>query len=139
MSEEIFTSIDQIKDEFFPKDKIKEDICEICKKNKATINYANSPLDFAHGFVRRICKSCYNKIMKDNEWYKCGVKNTVRAIKEIARQYRNDILKIPVHTLKKNKKGHSKTPEDMRQICAEAFDNFMKEIQVKKIKEKKND
>jgi hypothetical protein len=68
-------------------------------------------------------------MIKDSTWYKCWVNDTILTVKEIARQYRNDILKIPVHTLEKGRKSHSKTPEEMRLICANAFNDFIIEIQ----------
>lgn len=47
-------------------------LCQKCKKNKATITYANSILDYTHGFSESICQGCYDKIKKDNTWYKEG-------------------------------------------------------------------
>jgi len=46
--------------------------CSRCKKNKATITYANSVMDFAHGFSERICQTCYDNQKKANGWYKAG-------------------------------------------------------------------
>jgi protein-arginine kinase activator protein McsA len=34
-------------------------LCTRCKKNKATITFANSILDWTHGFAEYICKDCY--------------------------------------------------------------------------------
>lgn len=49
--------------------------CTRCKKNKATITFANSMLDWTHGFAKRICQECYDKQMKASEWYKQGYKD----------------------------------------------------------------
>lgn len=53
-------------------------ICERCKKNEATIGYTESILSYSHGFVEEICKECYNKMMKNSEWYKQGFENGKR-------------------------------------------------------------
>jgi len=37
--------------------------CEICKKNKAGIEYAESFTDYSHGFSKMICNGCYKKIL----------------------------------------------------------------------------
>ena len=34
-------------------------ICNRCKKNTATITFANSILDWTHGYAEQICKDCY--------------------------------------------------------------------------------
>jgi hypothetical protein len=36
-------------------------ICSVCHKNKADIQFCNSALDYAHGFVVHMCKDCYRK------------------------------------------------------------------------------
>jgi len=52
--------------------KIKQHICTRCKKNKATIKYTASATDYAHGFIEDICQECYDKQMKNSDWYKQG-------------------------------------------------------------------
>ena len=47
-------------------------LCSRCKKNEATITYASSIMDFAHGFSERICQTCYDNQKKANGWYKAG-------------------------------------------------------------------
>lgn len=47
-------------------------VCVRCKKNKATMTYANSQLDAIHGFTQEICQECYDKQMKESGWYKAG-------------------------------------------------------------------
>jgi len=33
--------------------------CHICKKRKVKINYAESLLDYTHGFKMPMCRQCY--------------------------------------------------------------------------------
>lgn len=47
-------------------------ICQRCKKNKATIEYTEGALAFAHGFVEYICKECFDKMQKATPLYKRG-------------------------------------------------------------------
>ena len=62
---------------------IKEgDICTRCKKNKATLVYTNSQMDFIHGFTEKICQECYDKQMKESDWYKQGIQSERARIKE---------------------------------------------------------
>jgi len=35
--------------------------CDDCKTHKATIPFANSTMDFVHGFALNICRCCYLK------------------------------------------------------------------------------
>jgi hypothetical protein len=53
-------------------------ICVKCKKSKATIVFANSVLDWTHGFSQNICDECYDKLMKTNEWYKKGYEDGLK-------------------------------------------------------------
>jgi hypothetical protein len=47
-----------------PSSKVKNK-CQVCKKKKATITYAQSFLDYTHGFAERLCKDCYrNKLQR---------------------------------------------------------------------------
>lgn len=54
-------------------------LCSRCKKNKAKITYALSFLDWTHGYSEEICQGCYDKIMKNNPWYKQGFKDGVKS------------------------------------------------------------
>jgi methanogenic corrinoid protein MtbC1 len=73
------------------KDKSNKDICEICKKNKATMNYADGFMEYTHGFIQRICRGCYNKKMESNTWYKQGVED---GKKEVKSQERKRIIEM---------------------------------------------
>lgn len=55
--------------------KSKPGFCERCKINKATINYTDSLMSYAHGFVEHICRECYDKEKHSNTWYKEGYKD----------------------------------------------------------------
>ena len=59
-----------------------EKICNRCKKNKATLTYADSVLGWTHGFTEEICQECYDKEMRGNTWYKKGRQDKAREIKE---------------------------------------------------------
>ncbi len=37
--------------------------CNICKKRKGTLTFAESVMDFVHGFKQKICKQCYKEIL----------------------------------------------------------------------------
>jgi len=52
----------------------KEILCERCKKNKATITFTESVLNWLHGFKEEICQECYDKQMRESNWYKIGLK-----------------------------------------------------------------
>jgi hypothetical protein len=58
------------------------DLCVRCKRKKATMTYAAGYMDFAHGMTERICKDCYDIQMKDNEWYKQGFRDGLKAGKK---------------------------------------------------------
>ena len=53
--------------------KSNDNLCQRCKKNEATLNYADSYLNATHGFIEHICQECYDKIRDNNAWYKEGV------------------------------------------------------------------
>jgi hypothetical protein len=40
-------------------------------------------MDYLHGNKMMMCQDCYNKIMKDNGWYKQGCKDTMDWVKDI--------------------------------------------------------
>lgn len=58
-------------------------LCQICHKNKATINYADGWMEFTHGFVKKICSDCYDNITKNSEWYKRGCRDTIKRVLKI--------------------------------------------------------
>ena len=66
-------------------------LCSRCKKNEATITYASSIMDFAHGFSERICQTCYDNQKKANGWYKAG---RVEAIDDEIK-FLNSLLQTP--------------------------------------------
>ena len=51
-------------------------LCLRCKKNQATMQYAESSLSLAHGFMEEICQECYDKQMEESDWYKKGKAKT---------------------------------------------------------------
>jgi len=70
-----------IEEEGFPTLK-ENDICTRCEKNKATLIYTDSQMDFIHGFTEKICQECYDKQMKESNWYKQGIQSERARIKE---------------------------------------------------------
>ena len=38
--------------------------CKICKQRAGVILYSESVLNYAHGFVKKICRQCYIKILE---------------------------------------------------------------------------
>jgi hypothetical protein len=58
--------------------KIDNGLCARCHKNKATITYAESVLNWSHGYSELICQECYDKIKYDNTWYKEGRKDAIK-------------------------------------------------------------
>jgi len=98
-------------------------ICSRCKKNKATINFTQSIMDFTHGFVEHICQECYNKIRDNNPWYKEGKKQAEQEFK--TEGYRKRIFGF----------GYNQALEDMKRLIDEISDlNFTIPIK-KKLKE----
>lgn len=57
------------------KEKPEKIVCFRCKKNKATLQYTDNYLSYAHGFIEHICQECYDKIKKSNSWYQEGFKD----------------------------------------------------------------
>lgn len=51
-----------------------KELCERCKKNKATITFAESVLNYAHGFYEDICQECFDKEQKKSPLYKKAYK-----------------------------------------------------------------
>lgn len=49
-----------------------KELCVRCEKNEAVLTYADSFMDFSHGFTERICQDCFDKQGKGSEWYKRG-------------------------------------------------------------------
>jgi len=39
--------------------------CKICNDKEGELDYAESTMDFIHGFKKKICKGCYKKILLD--------------------------------------------------------------------------
>ena len=52
----------------------KDTICERCKKNKATIDFAEGALAVSHGFVEHLCQECFDKMQKEHPLYKLAYK-----------------------------------------------------------------
>lgn len=72
-------------------------LCSRCKKNKATILYANSITDFTHGFMENICQGCYDKQMMDDGWYQTGRREAFEEIeKKIKKIFYLKGLKFPM-------------------------------------------
>lgn len=66
----------EIEDKYNPTiPKSKPGFCERCKINKATMDYTDSIMSFAHGMIERICQECYDKMKRENPWYKEGYEN----------------------------------------------------------------
>ena len=57
-------------------------ICVKCKKNKATIQFTEGAMAFAHGFVENICQNCYDKMQKETPLYKKAVKERNAEVKQ---------------------------------------------------------
>jgi hypothetical protein len=73
----------ELEDKYNPTILKKNDgLCARCHKNKGTITYAESILDWNHGFSEFICMECYNKIKHNNTWYKEGFKEGYDKAKE---------------------------------------------------------
>lgn len=39
--------------------------CQICKTRKVKINYAESMLDYTHGFKTPMCRQCYVQMLRE--------------------------------------------------------------------------
>ena len=86
-----------------------KDLCVRCKKNKSTITFANSTMDYIHGFKENICKRCYDKIRDKNSWFQQG--------KKIGRQgQKKDVLKLIDEDIKIQKKFLKKQPQNKKSI-----------------------
>jgi len=101
------------------KTKKTNDICVRCKKNKATITYANSILDWTHGFAQRICKECYDKEKRSNTWYKEGRKESIED--EIK------FLKSLLQDKTQKKLSKARTQDTGRKTIPDMYDRIIKE------------
>lgn len=100
-----------------------KELCVRCKKSKATLTYSNSQMDMIHGFTERICQECYDKQVKESNWYKQG-------FKEGKQETETKILGII------DRKRFISTPRDtFNQGYARAVQEIKKEL-TQKIKEK---
>ncbi len=70
----------------------KEDlgICVRCEKNKATIQFTEGAMAFAHGFVENICQNCYDKMQKETPLYKKAVKERNAEVKQVIEEWLDD-------------------------------------------------
>lgn len=70
-------------------------LCSRCKKNKATLTYAESMTDFTHGFSQEICQNCYDEIKHANIWYQGGRKEALGVFEKIlSNLVKEDIISI---------------------------------------------
>jgi protein-arginine kinase activator protein McsA len=81
----------EIEDKYNPTiPKSKPGFCERCKVNKATMNYTDSIMSYAHGFVEHICQECYDKEKHNNTWYKEGKKDERREILKLMDEWADE-------------------------------------------------
>ena len=68
---------------------LKEDlgVCVRCKKNKATLVFTESVLNYIHGFKENICQECYDKMSEETPLYK-------KAFKEGKEKTKDEIIKM---------------------------------------------
>ena len=68
--------------------------CESCKKNPAKLTFVESASDYAHGFGKKMCKECYDNMVKESHWYKQGYEDAIEWIRDIIRLSGDDLKKI---------------------------------------------
>jgi len=95
--------------EYGKRNKKEKDLCVMCKKNKATITFANSTMDYIHGFASRICQQCYDEIRNKNPWFQEG--------KIIGREeQKKEVLKLIDEDIKIQKEFLKKQPQNKKSI-----------------------
>ena len=94
-------------------------LCVRCRKNKATITYTNSILDWTHGFVEHICQECYDKQKKENSWYKAGRNEFIQ--EEII------FLKSMLQTKAGKELSKARTQDTGRKTIPDIYDRKIKE------------
>lgn len=52
--------------------KPKKGKCSVCGKEKDIMTYADSIMDYVHGFKKEVCEECADKLMKDSPLYQRG-------------------------------------------------------------------
>lgn len=57
-------------------------ICVRCKKNKATLQYAEGTMAVAHGFVENICQECFDKMQKATPLWKKAIEERNTEVKQ---------------------------------------------------------
>ena len=91
---------------------MKKNICVRCKKNKSTMDYCESVSDYAHGFIEKICKECFNKQKVESplyqEVYNKALKDACSLFKNRKRfhhpkEQREQIINILESLIKKQK------------------------------------
>ena len=106
---------------------ITNDMKELNSQEKIKISGTIDSKPFVRSPDTLSFKAWINENTNSRVYWEEDVKEFIKRVEDLARINRDDILKVPIHTLEK--KGiHSKTPEEMRQICAEAFNDFVFEI-----------
>jgi hypothetical protein len=127
------------------KPQIKSENCCRCKKNKATLNYAESYLSCSHGFIEHICQECYEKIRNDNAWFQegklLGRNEVIEIIKKLENPYPTDIYpEINAEIFKEiNKELQKKFKFPLDRLSAELMRrarNTLKEDLIKQIQDK---
>jgi len=73
---------------------LEKGLCVRCKKNKATLQYAQGYLEATHGFIEYICQECYDKIRDNNPWFQEGIQK--------GRQIERDKIILKIKELNKN-------------------------------------
>lgn len=67
--------------------------CEKCKKGKAVITYAESILDYSHGFTKEICRKCYIEIIEKEL---CKIQKNLIKQKKLFKKETSQNLKKPL-------------------------------------------
>ncbi len=58
--------------------------CEICKQRRGILKFAQSMMDFTHGFTQKICRPCYIKILEGT------IKNCEKSLKKQKELLKNE-------------------------------------------------
>lgn len=107
-----------------------KELCVRCNKNKATITYATSVLDWSHGYGERICRECYDKQKEESPWYIEGRND--RIDEEIL------FLKSMLQTKGQKALSQARTQDTGRATIPDMYDRKIKE-RINQLEEIKNE
>ncbi len=100
----------------------KNQLCQKCKKNKATIEYTEGVLAWSHGFVEYICEDCYDKMQKATPLYKQTRQQAFKDVEKV-------INEMPFIMCIKDAEGNDEVSKSWREQFVIRREELKKELE----------